>query len=214
MIIYRFTLSQWWWRCRQHQTPAAVLAATQNKNTGVFMLILHMHTCIMWWVELSCFQKGYYQWRTLTSSLQISLMNSWASFMAPGVGANTEKVSSSTWFIVTPWEDRTNFQFQRSLTKCVLLSRPKITANDSSFCDVSGRVTDSLQYQFFAYLFQPAACEGCSPPGRRSALVWKQARALFLWTESNCEHTVRFYKESHHHDLLIGPAVIPTYQPH
>ena len=35
------------------------------------------------------------KWR-LTSSLQMSPIKSWASFMAPGVGANTEKVSSFT----------------------------------------------------------------------------------------------------------------------
>lgn len=42
----------------------------------------------------------------LTSSLQMSLMNSWASCMAPGDGANTENVSSSTWLIVTPQQKK------------------------------------------------------------------------------------------------------------
>lgn len=54
------------------------------------------------WIKTDCYYKGNYKWGRLTSSLQISLMKCWASFMAPGVGANTEKVSSSTWLIVTP----------------------------------------------------------------------------------------------------------------
>lgn len=60
------------------------------------------------------------------------------------------------------------------------------------------------------YLFQPVACEGCSLPGQQSVLVWKRGRALFLRTESNCEHSVLFYK-IHRRDLLTGPAVITPF---
>lgn len=55
--------------------------------------------------------KGCSKQATPTSSLQMSVMNSSASFMAPGVGANTEKVSSSTCVIVTPEEEGTKPQF-------------------------------------------------------------------------------------------------------
>lgn len=42
--------------------------------------------------------------KALTSSLHISLINSFASYIASGTGANMEKVSSSTWLTVTPLE--------------------------------------------------------------------------------------------------------------
>lgn len=97
----------------------------------------------------------------LTSSLLISLIKWRTSFMAAGVGANTENVSSSTWFIVTPQKDKTE---------------PPVSARANSI---------STQFVGFfistkCYLFVLAACEGCNHLVRRSVLVWKQAHAHFL----------------------------------
>lgn len=85
------TWSLWWWPCRRTQTPAAA-PATETDKTNV-RVSQHQHTR----------EKGQTDGSgARTSSLQTSRMNSCASFMAPGVGANTENVSSSTWLIVTP----------------------------------------------------------------------------------------------------------------
>lgn len=85
------TWSLWWWPCKRIQTPAAAPAIdTDTRPTSASHTT---HTREKSQTDGSCAR---------TSSLQMSRMNSWASFMALGVGANTENVSSSTWLIVTP----------------------------------------------------------------------------------------------------------------
>lgn len=82
------------------QIPNSLLAVEEKKEKNKEKTVRDKVTKTKW---ISSRQKC-----VLTSSLQISPMNSLASCIAPGVGANTEYVSSSSWLTVTPgkWEFR------------------------------------------------------------------------------------------------------------
>lgn len=84
-------------------TKLQLLFLLQPKTSSVNSLLLICDINTSCFIYLISLRVG-----KLTSSLLISLINSRTSFMAPGVGANTENVSSSTWFIVAPPKDKTN----------------------------------------------------------------------------------------------------------
>lgn len=136
------------------------------------------------WIQTDCYYKGNYKWGRLTSSLQISLMKCWASFMAPGVGANTEKVSSSTWLIVTPKGKEENVvTFLYSAQQFLLWKRNLRAAGLASH----HHHIPSCLFQtllLIHYLFELEACGGCSLQGQQSELALRQVPGHFLKTEN------------------------------